>query len=51
MRNKRAGIPFLAVGIAFLAIGAGGQRTFLFVGLAFLVLGAVLLRRGRRSGE
>jgi hypothetical protein len=49
MRNPRvAGYPFIAIGIAFMAIGFSGRRAFVAIGLAFLMLGVLMLRR--RSG-
>jgi len=41
----RAGYPFIAIGIAFVAIGFSGRKPFLVIGLAFLAIGFVLLRR------
>jgi len=40
-----AGYPFIALGIAFVAIGFTGQRTFIAIGVVFLVLGILALRR------
>jgi hypothetical protein len=45
---SKRGIPFIALGTAFLGIGFVGQRTFLYVGIAFLLVGALLLKRPRR---
>jgi hypothetical protein len=42
----RAGYPLVAIGIAFIAIGISGRRTFIAIGLAFLAIGFVTLRRG-----
>lgn len=39
--------PFLVLAVAFIAIGAAGQRTFLYVGIAFLVLALVMMRKRR----
>ena len=39
------GYPFVTIGIAFIAIGITGRRTFLAIGIAFIALGFVLLRR------
>lgn len=44
---SKRGIPFIALGTAFLGIGIAGQRAFIYVGLVFLILGVVLLRRKR----
>jgi hypothetical protein len=40
-----AGYPFIALGIAFIAIGATRQRGFVAIGIVFLVLGFLALRR------
>ena len=45
---SKRGIPFIAIGTAFLGIGITSQRTFIYVGIVFLILGIVLLRRTRR---
>jgi hypothetical protein len=45
---SKRGIPFIALGTAFLGIGIAGQRTFLYVGIAFLLIGLLLLKRTRR---
>lgn len=42
----RAGYPFIAIGVAFVAIGFSGHRAFIAIGLVFLVLGILTLRRG-----
>ena len=39
--------PFISLGIAFIALGISGQRTFIPIGVVFLIIGAVLLRKGR----
>lgn len=44
------GVPFLVIGIAFIALGISGQRAFIAIGVAFLALGAALLFRQRRVG-
>ena len=44
-RIGRAGYPFIAIGIAFMAIGFSGRRAFIAIGAAFLVIGIVTLRR------
>jgi LPXTG-motif cell wall-anchored protein len=44
---RYAPFPFLALAIAFIAIGASGQRTFIYVGIVFLVLAIVMLRKRR----
>ena len=45
---SKRGIPFIALGTAFLGIGIAGQRNFIYVGIAFLIIGLLLLRRWRR---
>ncbi len=45
MRVGRAGYPFIAIGIAFLAIGFSTRRAFMVIGAAFLILGIITLRR------
>jgi LPXTG-motif cell wall-anchored protein len=44
---RYAPFPFLALAIAFIAIGATGQRTFIYVGIVFLVLAIVMMRKRR----
>lgn len=46
MRN--AAIAFLAIGLAFIAIGLSGQRTFIYIGIAFLVVALLRWWRPRR---
>ncbi len=46
MRRQRAGLPFLALGIAFVALGAGGRRAFFALGVVFIVLGMIMTKRG-----
>jgi hypothetical protein len=45
-RIGRAGYPFVALGVAFIAIGASGRRSFIAIGLVFLAIGLLTLRRG-----
>lgn len=45
----RPGIVFLTLGLAFVALGAAGQRVFLFIGIAFLAI-AIALMVGRSRG-
>jgi LPXTG-motif cell wall-anchored protein len=40
-------IPFLVVGIVFIAIGGTGNRTLLFVGFVFIALALVIMFRKR----
>ena len=49
-RLKGAGISYLSIGAAFLAIAASGQSAFLGVGLALIGLGIVFLARSRGGG-
>ncbi|MCA1565565.1 MAG: hypothetical protein LC803_07990 [Acidobacteria bacterium] len=44
---SKRGIPFIALGTAFLGIGLTGQRTLLYVGIVFLIIGLLLLKRTR----
>jgi hypothetical protein len=48
MITRYAPFPFLAVGIAFIAIGATGQHTLIYVGIAFLVLALVMMAKMRK---
>jgi hypothetical protein len=48
-RSVARGGAFIAVGVAFIAIGSSGQRAFLPIGLAFVVIGVVFIARQRRS--
>ena len=41
--------PFLALAIAFIAIGVTGQRTFVYIGIVFLILALVMLRKRRNQ--
>ncbi len=45
MRN--AYIAFLALGIAFIAIGYRGQKTFLYIGFVFLIIALLRIFRMR----
>jgi hypothetical protein len=44
----RAGGPFLAIGFAFIAIGASRQGAFMVIGIAFIVIGIVRMTRAKR---
>jgi hypothetical protein len=44
---SKRGLPFIALGTAFLGIGIAGQRTFLYIGIAFLLVGLLLLKPTR----
>jgi hypothetical protein len=47
--NVPRGAVFLVLGIAFLVLGASGQRAFRVMGIAFLVIGIVGIVQSRRS--
>jgi membrane-bound ClpP family serine protease len=50
-KSKRpAGIAFLAIGIALMAMGMSGQRTLAGVGVVFLVVGIAFLARSKSAG-
>ena len=42
------GYPFIAIGIAFVAIGFSGRKALFVIGLTFLIIGFVLLRSRAR---
>ena len=48
--KKKSGVPFIVMGLAFLAIGASGQRAFFGIGAAFLAIGLVFVMREKRAG-
>ena len=45
---RYAPYPFITLAIAFIAIGATGQRTFIYVGIAFFVLALVMMAKRRK---
>lgn len=47
--KPKAGLPFLVIGIAFIALGISGQRTFIALGVVFMAIGAAMLARQRRA--
>lgn len=47
--KPKAGIPFLVIGIAFIALGISGQKAFIAIGIVFMAIGAALLSRQRRA--
>ncbi len=47
--KAKAGIPFLVIGIAFIALGISGQKAFIAIGIVFMALGAALLARQKRT--
>jgi hypothetical protein len=49
MRGNSA--AFLAIGAAFLALGAGGSGAYLGVGAAFLAISFGMWMRARKSGR
>ena len=44
---QKAPYAFIALGIAFIAIGVSTKRAFLFIGIAFLVIAFAGLLRSR----
>ena len=44
---KKSFAPFLALAIAFIAIGITGQRVFIYLGIVFLVISVSMIRRRR----
>lgn len=49
-RQTRAlGTAFFAVGIAFMAIGLSGQKTFLGLGAAFFVIGLIYIGKAGKG--
>ena len=44
----KAGFPFIALGLAFVALGVSSNRIFLVLGLPFIALGLTAILRGRR---
>jgi hypothetical protein len=44
---RKAPYAFIALGIAFIAIGASNQRAFIFIGIALLVIAFIGLYRSR----
>ena len=45
----QSGGVFMILGIAFIAIGLSGQRTFLWIGVSFLVTGIACLALSRKQ--
>ena len=45
MIQSRRGLPFMALAIAFLAIGIATNRTFLVLALVFFVIAVAFMRR------
>lgn len=44
---KFAGYPFIALGIAFIAIGFSTRKPFILIGAVFIAVGFFLLKRMR----
>jgi hypothetical protein len=49
-RSTAGGIAFIAVGVAFIALGSSGQRAFLPIGVAFALIGLPRLQRAASAG-
>ena len=45
---RKAGLPFITLGVALIAIGLTTNRTFMFAGLAFIFVALGLMLRGGR---
>ncbi len=45
---RYAPYPFVTLAIAFIAIGATGQRTFMYMGIAFFVLALAMMAKMRK---
>jgi hypothetical protein len=43
--ERYAGAPFMGIGIAFLALGIGGNRAFITIGLGFIIIAFIRMRR------
>lgn len=50
MKKPQVGLAFIAIGFAFIGLGATGRRTYLGVGVVFLILGLVQRWRQRDKG-
>jgi hypothetical protein len=48
MTQSRRGLPFLALAVAFLALGVAGNSAFFVLALAFFAINIVLMRRPQR---
>ena len=48
MPQSRRGLPFIALAIAFLALGIGGNRMFLTLAAVFFALAVVFMQRPPR---
>ena len=47
--KPKAGLPFLVIGMAFIALGISGQKAFIGIGVVFLAVGTAMLARQRRA--
>ncbi len=45
MPQSRRGLPFMALAVAFLALGIAGNSAFFVLALAFFAISMVLMRR------
>ena len=45
---RKVGFPFLALGVALVAIGITSNKTFMYAGVAFLIISFAMIFRGRR---
>ena len=48
MTHSRRGLPFMALAVAFLALGVAGNSAFFVLALAFFAINIVLMRRPQR---
>ena len=48
MTHSRRGLPFMALAVAFLALGVAGNSVFFALALAFFAISMVLMRRPHR---
>jgi putative exporter of polyketide antibiotics len=50
-KSIAGGIAFILVGLVFLILGSGSQRSYLAIGLAFAAIGVIFIVRQRRMGR
>ena len=48
MKRQRAALPFIALAVAFIAIGLTSNRVFLYLGIVFLAVALGAFARARR---
>jgi hypothetical protein len=48
MTQSRRGLPFLALAVAFLALGVAGNSTFFVLALAFFAISIAFMRLPQR---